>query len=229
MVYDYVCQKWQRAGVVWDSTNLDSDTDHDTQVSWAPQQGVRKPSSVHRCALLYTCRQVHWEFVPKLCAHPLQFSNVLPGSYTIPIAPAYAKFVRKILVVHDDSDQPSYSRENADHIYVWRQLVKTAQQLTKIFRKVETVRILSRKICYEDKTFWQLVEGSPDWFDERQRQVEMAETFTRSVRWENGKKMKIPAQLEMVHVKSMNSNMIRSIFTPFGEAVRRLQGWRGTH
>lgn len=220
MIYNYIC------------TNLSTNGD-----GWNDKHGAFKhyipgSSRSRNLGIMETCRQVHWEFAETLYAQPLQLCPVLykyrtqfnvAGSHILPLSLTYAHLVKKVAVLHDTEIRKFRAQYDLFETKTsgeeqWRHVVSIATRLGKLFPKIQTVRVLHR-ICPRDYGVdytWQTVCGLLG--DTREEQVEESEKFIRCVCWSDGRSIKMPPQLELMHL-----DVDTIVETPLVEAMRNVR------
>jgi hypothetical protein len=224
MIYVYVCDDMRHEGYGWRKTG-----EHSNDESIA--EGRRKTVGLQNCAIMRTCRQVHWEFAKVFYAQPLQLTGiswmtrshlVVAGSHIIPLSVTYAHLVRKLAVIHS-TDLHDFHGLNfvykplSSATIQWRDIITAATQLVKLFPAIKTLRVLYeiKEVHFPDQT-WESMIGKCG--ATREEQVETAERFINAVRLSDSRKMKIPLQLELLHID--NGTLVE---TPWGKALKNVQ------
>ncbi|KAI4656087.1 hypothetical protein J4E93_000804 [Alternaria ventricosa] len=225
MIYNHICTDLPQIGDGWRDK-------HDEGRYGIPAATEAQADILHDCNIMRTCRQVHWEFAEMLYAQPLQICSpiyefqtqfILPGSHILPLSPTYAHLVKKVAVLHDTgigNIRDWYGKFGTDTSceHQWRHVVSVATQLGKLFPRIQTVRVLHR-ICPRDyiydTTFLTLCGLLGD---TREKQVELSEKFIKGVCWSDGRPVKLPPQLELVHL-----DFDTIVETPLVEAMKNVR------
>jgi len=224
MIYNYICTDLPQIGDGWRDK-------HDEGRYGIPAATEAQADILHDCNIMRTCRQVHWEFAEMLYAQPLQICSpiyefqtqfILPGSHILPLSPTYAHLVKKVAVLHDTAignvpDQ-YYYRASTSGDHQWRHVVSVATHLGKLFPMIQTVRVLHR-ICprdYSYDTTFQTLCGLLG--DTREKQVQKSEKFIKGMCWSDGRPVKLPPQLELVHL-----DFDTIVETPLVEAMKNVR------
>lgn len=221
MVYNYICIDLPQIGDGWRDK-------HDEGRYGIPAATEAQADVLQDCNIMRTCRQVHWEFAETLYAQLLQICSpiyefqtqfIRPGSHILPLSPTYAHLVKKVAVLHHTGipDHRSRLEQSTSGDEQWRHVVTVATQLAKLFPKIQTVRVLHR-ICpsdYLDHT-WATACGLRG--NTRKEQVKESQKFIRGSCWSDGRKVKMPRQLELVHL-----DFDTIVETPLVEAMRDIR------
>jgi hypothetical protein len=221
MIYNYICTDLPQNGDGWRET-------HDEGKYGIPAAQQDHTLVLQDCNIMRTCRQVHWEFAEvlygrllQICGDVSQFQSqfLVPGSHILPLSPNYAHLVRKVAVLHDTGireDMSLYQAKTSGDEQ-WCHVVAVATLLAKLFPKIQTVRVIHR-ICprgHLDQT-WETVCGLRG--DTREWQVRESEKFIRGVCWSDGRNVKLPRQLELIHL-----DFDTVVETPLVEALKNIR------
>jgi hypothetical protein len=134
--------------------------------------------------------------IETLYARPLQFNSSAESSSIIPMSATYAYLVRKLLVIHDMHSFPEVGATE-----LWPHIIRIATQLCKLFPRLKTLRLVVEQYVEIEDT-WETICGKGD--AARGEQVRIAENLIQTTRWRNGRNIKVPAQLELVHASSLD-------------------------
>jgi hypothetical protein len=104
---------------------------------------------------------------------------------------------------------------------VWRHIIHVAARLSKLFPHLRTMRLAIPPDLDQDGTWLSLCGENEVVADEPSDEVKMAEDFLRTTRWKNGRTIKIPAQLELVHAVSLEP-IVHEV-TPLIEALENVR------
>ncbi len=224
MIYVFVCNEMRHEGYGWRNIGEPSNNE-------SIPGGQRKTNELKNCAIMRTCRQVHWESAKVFYARPLQLTGiswktrshvVVAGSHIIPLSVTYAHLVRKLAVIHStglhDFHGLSFVYKPLSSATIqWRDIITAATQLVKLFPTIKTLRFLHeiKESTFPDQT-WESMIGKCG--ATREEQVETAERFINAVRLSDSRKMKIPLQLELLHVE--NGTLVE---TPWAKALKNVQ------
>jgi hypothetical protein len=230
MVYGYICDDMKRIGELWHRTGqpplpplTDKDfgaSDTDREIDYDEQR-----DECHDCSIMATCKQVHWEFAEMLYARLIQFASFAHSTHTIPISAPYAHLVKKLLVVHNmqfaDIDYGQEPENFEPAAEVWRHIIHVAARLNKLFPHLRIMRVAIPPDLDQDGTWLSLCGENEVVADEPSDEVKIAEDFLRTTRWKNGRTIKIPTQLELVHAVSLEP-IVHKV-TPLIKALKNVR------
>jgi hypothetical protein len=227
MIYVHVCDGMPHEGNGWRKID-------EYAMDWTLENIGKPTARFQNCNIMRTCRQVHWEFAEVLYARPLQltgsispFHKVVAGSHILPLSTTYAHLVKRLAVIHSVDAEEFYNRtvpldpsfEAAQTpVEQWRNIATAAMQLVKLFPALQTVRVLhDAYIKLKDRDpLWDSFLG--DGRIARDECVETSERFLRAVRLRDFRKIKIPMQLELLHLLLGHPYEL-----PLGTAVRNIR------
>jgi hypothetical protein len=159
-----------------------------------------------------------------LYARPIEIASFAHSTHTIPMSAPYARLVQKLLVIHDmqpaylgDGKEPTGLFESAAD--AWRHIIHIASRLSKLFPHLRTLCLVIQSDLDVDGTWASLCGENEVVGDDESDEVKMVEDFLRTTRWKNGRKIKIPAQLELVHAVSLEP-IVHEV-TPLIEAKKQ--------